>query len=501
MTLHATHAANMTTATGLPATSTVTTSTSGVSSQKSMAYPCPNNIQAQAQAQVLPTQARVQTPLTPQEWQGLVASGAHPVRQALHSFIATSCEKPPETKEEARAVLEEMFQIRAGRIRRAIEEGKLSTAEALKHKVIQRRESVVEGTLKNSRRDIVPSRAMSAPSESKVPSLTRDFSNSVSPQGQLWAQPQLTGEPTMIMADATLSQGLQGDIMNATSMEAGLFGEQATTFGLSDDDLMSSFTTFTAKLGDSLLPKTEPPTDCVPVFGGISQGRGHLAPHGQLPAQIQSSVPSLSPPTMGSPTASNESQSPSPWMSWISPEQSLLAGNGHKTLYAAQPALQPQPQPQPLQPSQPMMMHPMALPAYSGAQQPFSMSTDPRLVESHMLYQQGLFTPAGGATAAGGKPLPAGTWNQYMQYLMYQQDTGIQPSNPAIVLQQQYSRQPQASQQSYQQAPLDPHWQATMMTMMMDSNSTIDRSGRVDHTSSSVAFPATGFQGQHQPGL
>lgn len=67
------------------------------------------------------------------------------MRQALHSFIATSCEKPPETKEEARAVLEVMFQIRAGKIRRAIEEGKLSTAEALQHKVIQRRESVVEG--------------------------------------------------------------------------------------------------------------------------------------------------------------------------------------------------------------------------------------------------------------------------------------------------------------------------------------------------------------------
>ncbi|KAF9407539.1 hypothetical protein BGZ76_006088, partial [Entomortierella beljakovae] len=89
-------------------------------------------------------QNRIQTPLSPRDWQGLVASGAQPVRQALHSFIAASCEKPPETKEEARAVLEVMFQIRADKIRQAIEEGQLATAEGLKHKVIQRRESVVE---------------------------------------------------------------------------------------------------------------------------------------------------------------------------------------------------------------------------------------------------------------------------------------------------------------------------------------------------------------------
>ncbi|KAF9356766.1 hypothetical protein BGX34_009773 [Mortierella sp. NVP85] len=109
--------------------------------------PSHKRTQAHAQAPLTP---RAQTPLSAQEWQGLVASGALPVRQALHSFIATSCEKPPETKEEARAVLEVMFQIRAGKIRRAIEEGKLSTTEALQHRVIQRRESVVEGTLKNS---------------------------------------------------------------------------------------------------------------------------------------------------------------------------------------------------------------------------------------------------------------------------------------------------------------------------------------------------------------
>jgi hypothetical protein len=84
-------------------------------------------------------------PLSPQEYQGLVASGALPVRQALQTHIATSGDKPPETKEEARAALEVMFQIRADKIRRAIEEGKLATTEALQHKVIKRRESIVEG--------------------------------------------------------------------------------------------------------------------------------------------------------------------------------------------------------------------------------------------------------------------------------------------------------------------------------------------------------------------
>ncbi|KAF8927321.1 hypothetical protein BGZ47_002207 [Haplosporangium gracile] len=73
-------------------------------------------------------------PLSPQEYQGLIASGALPVRQALQTHIATSGEKPPETKKEARAALEVMFQIRADKIRRTIEEGKLATTEALQHK-------------------------------------------------------------------------------------------------------------------------------------------------------------------------------------------------------------------------------------------------------------------------------------------------------------------------------------------------------------------------------
>ncbi|KAG0337331.1 hypothetical protein BG005_004096, partial [Podila minutissima] len=65
-----------------------------------------------------------------------------PVRQALHWFIASSCDKPPASKEEAQAVLEEMFRLRAEKVRRAIEQGKLATTEALRLRVCQRRESV-----------------------------------------------------------------------------------------------------------------------------------------------------------------------------------------------------------------------------------------------------------------------------------------------------------------------------------------------------------------------
>lgn len=89
------------------------------------------------------TTTHSQQAVSPQEWQGIVASGAMPVRQALHSYIASSRDKPPASKEEAQAVLEEMFRLRAEKVRRAIEQGKLATTEALRLRVCQRRESVM----------------------------------------------------------------------------------------------------------------------------------------------------------------------------------------------------------------------------------------------------------------------------------------------------------------------------------------------------------------------
>jgi len=341
---------------------------------------------------------------------------------------------------------------------------------------------------------------MSAPSESRTMSLTPDSSSNIGLQGH-WIQPQLTDEPSMIVTDAVPPpQSLQTEPMNI-STDTDIFEERASTFGLSDDDIMSSFTTFTAKLGDSLLPRPDPYTGHAPAFGAISETGGQLA-HGQFATPIQSGAPSLSPPTIGSPTTSNESQSPSPWMPWMSLEQNLLAHQ--KPVFGSQPSSQP------LGPSQ-HSVPPMALnPMYSGVQQSFSMSTDQQIVEPHLLYQQGLFAPLGGPTNAGSKqgPLQADTWNQYMQYLLYQQEQDLQSSNPNIALQQQqYSQQVQVSQPPYQQSLLDPHWQATMMTMMMDPNSTQNSSRRVDrpqwinNNNDGLAFSGVAFQGQHQPSL
>ncbi|KAF9936849.1 hypothetical protein BGZ65_001990 [Modicella reniformis] len=429
------------------------------------------------------------TPLTPQEWQGLVASGALPVRQALHSFIAASCEKPPETKEEARAILEVMFQIRASKIRRAMEEGKLSTAEALKHKVIQRRESVAEGTLKNSRREKLPSRTMSAPPEHKPVFQVNESSNSGNIQGQPWVRSQLTDEPSMIAGDTTLLQGLQGGITDMTSMDTDLFGEQASTFGLSDDDLMSSFTTFTAKLGDSFLIKPNSAASYAPTLGNVPEYDDHIGPHGQLSTRLQSCAPSMTSPTMGSPTASNESQSPSPWMPWMSPEQGLLArSQGPKSAVEIQPQTQYS--------VVPLVLHQ----GYPGVQQLFPVSTEQQVVGSHFDYQQGgLFAPSAEASNTRGKQQQqqSDTWNQYMQYLFYQQALDLQSSDPSVVPRQHYSQQPQMS-------PPDPHWQATMMTMMIAQNPTlkngIDR--RSWTTNNDQTFSSgIGYQDQHQPSL
>ncbi|KAF9356765.1 hypothetical protein BGX34_009772 [Mortierella sp. NVP85] len=74
--------------------------------------------------------------------------------------------------------------------------------------------------------------------------------------------------------------------MNILSTNADMFEEKASTFGLSDDDLMSSFTTFTAKLGDSLLPRLDPSTGHAPAFGAISETGGQFA-HSQVPHDLE----------------------------------------------------------------------------------------------------------------------------------------------------------------------------------------------------------------------
>ncbi|KAF9087728.1 hypothetical protein BGX27_002866, partial [Mortierella sp. AM989] len=413
---------------------------------------------------------RIQTqPLSPQDYQGLVASGAQPVRQALHSFIATSCEKPPETKEEARAVLEEMFQIRANGIRQAIEKGQLATAEALKHKVIQRRESVVEGSLKNLNKVNPPRRSMSVPSagSSAVRFVMPDTSS------QPWINLQMTEEPSMDIDNTTAE--FQQDISSA---ETGLFGQQASTFGLSDDDLMSSFTTFTAKLGDSLLAKSP---QNVPNSSSFLNNDAQFTGHDRL----KRAIPSLSPPNGRSPTITNELPSPSPWMPWTAVGQDVETGPQPQypnmqqslgTFQSSQTAA-----------SQQNIMTLNMQQVYPGMHSALPASSQQNIINSHTIYPQSSFAQGSGAAIPGDKiqqpyhHQQVDTWNQYMQYLLHQQEMGMQLTGQSAPQQlQQYPQQPQvAIQQPYQQSP-DPHWQATMMTMMMNQDSDMRPSGEID---------------------
>ncbi|KAG0378950.1 hypothetical protein BGX24_002283 [Mortierella sp. AD032] len=473
-------------------------------------------------------------PLSSQEYQGIVASGALPVRQALQTHIATSGVKPPETKEEARAALEVMFQVRADKIRRAIEQGKLATAEALQHKVIKRRESIVEGA--------------------GIP---------LSPEATAGAT---AGDPMVIDGDDLLpphSHPHQQDLQPQ---------HQDTTFGLlSDDDLMSSFTIFAAKLGDSLLARDNfiherggPSSHQPQPSYGYNNTFDSTVVHNQQGSnnrsgvQLQTQEPPLEMmmvdtalPTL-SPTASNESQSSSPWIPWHSgrgngQEQDLVAnsfrGGGavavHPFAQAAQPATALLP-PQPHQGASHVSISSLVTnPQQQQQQQAYQtmFTKDPRDqslhyhhhpsaasafglgVQSVQIHPQAGF---GGGVAGmcqgssgsnvGEKQVEA--WNQYVQYLLHQQEMAFNVGDTLSPPHQHPQQHPQQNvqqvlfgQQQQQQVgaglsymnsdgpgpgpgpghpthpdatqnqppsiqPMDPHWQATMMTMMMEKNPT-----------------------------
>lgn len=546
--------------------------------------------------------------LSPQKYQGLVASGALPVRQALQTHIASSGEKPPETKEEARAALEEMFQIRADKIRRAIEEGKLATAEALQHKVIRRRESIVEGTQKTSALDQnhrPRDRSMSAPSERVTFSALTQFHSSATPapvahppqslmSGNVSQQPWFPtpshghvhplhphSSSTAFISQEPVSMHGHGNTTNYTApintstangqqgagataddpmlIEAEEQGQQDTTFGLSDDDIMSSFTIFTAKLGDSLLARDvprfgevgdsapgaasaaavpPPPPPGYNSFGvnvnqqdnssrvALAAGRGILQEPPLEMMMVDTALPTLSP------TASSESQSPSPWIPWRGPnahEQHDLMTNslsgptvpGPKAVHPfAQAHTQAQhpvattiispPQAQhvpistlvmPQRQQRRQHSYPGLFPKDPRNQDPQNSAAFGLDVQSvHMHPQRGFGLGGQGVQGGGGgsyvdeKQVEA--WNQYVQYLLHQQELADhqlqnEGNNPMIPAQhgqhlQQHVQQDPFVQQQQQagganmafasppqpNATMDPHWQATMMTMMMDQNPT-----------------------------
>ncbi|KAI7832246.1 hypothetical protein BC939DRAFT_99397 [Gamsiella multidivaricata] len=335
------------------------------------------------------------------------------------------------------------------------------------------------GTLRNSRRENAPSRAMSAPSESEGAPQTTFQTNDSNMQTQSWLQSQMTDEPRMMVDEPMeLPDGLQDSIMGMTSMDSNLFGDQASTFGLSDHDIMSSFTSFTAKLGDTLLARNDP------AFGGVSEQDGSRMRLQFMGANGTTSVPSLSPTSMErSPTIASESLSPSPWMPWVSSDQSLMAETQkQQQAFGLQAGSQVSAEPQHV--VLPMQSQSM----YAGVHQTFLASTDSQMGEPQPMYTQGI------STEAGKLPLQQQqmeTWNQYMQYLLYQQEQGpLQQQYP-----HQFPQQAQVTQQTYQQS-MDPHWQATMMTMMMDQNPTMERGV----SPNAMSMPSGGSYQGAQPG-
>ena len=343
-------------------------------------------------------------------------------------------------------------------------------------------------------------------------------------------------------------------------IEAEEQGQYDTTFGLSDDDLMSSFTIFTAKLSDSLLARdvsrfggmdgtasgaasaaAVPPPPGYNSFGvNVSQQDNNsrvaaaaAAAGGVLQEpplemmMVDTALPTLSP------TASSESQSPSPWIPWHGPsthEQhdfvakslSGASGPGPMTVH---PFAQAQAQAQYpvattiLSPPQAHQHVPMSTLVMSQQQQPHQQSypslfpKDPRNqvpqnssafgldVQSVQIHPQGGFGLGGQGVQGGGGGSYVGekqveAWNQYVQYLLHQQEFADhqlqnQGNNPLISAQHGQQLQHHVQQDPFVQqqqqaddaslsfasppqpnATMDPHWQATMMTMMMDQNPT-----------------------------
>lgn len=334
-------------------------------------------------------------------------------------------------------------------------------------------------------------------------------------------------------------------------------GQHDTTFGLSDDDIMSSFIIFTAKLGDSLLARD------VPQFGGMGSTAPDAASATAVPPPLPPGYNSFSVnvnqqdnnsrvaaaaaggvlqepplemmmvdtalPTL-SPTASSESQSPSPWIPWhgsSSHEQhdlvpNTLSGATGPGSMAVHPFAQAQaqhsvattilspPQAQQHAPmstlvmsQQPQLRHhsyPSLFPKDPRNQGPQNSSAFGMDVQSVQIHPQGGFglggqgVQGGGGSYVGEKQVEA--WNQYVQYLLHQQEFADhqfqnQGNNPLIPTQHEQQIQHHVQQDPFVQqqqqaaganlsfasppqpnATMDPHWQATMMTMMMDQSPT-----------------------------
>ncbi|KAG0320319.1 hypothetical protein BG000_003626, partial [Podila horticola] len=373
-----------------------------------------------------------------------------PVRQALHSFIASSCDKPPASKEEAQAVLEEMFRLRAEKVRRAIEQGKLATTEALR----LRRESV--GVSEGSHRATASPTSHTPDSEQKASGCRQE---------KRVVSSTLVAEPGMEMGQDLGSRG------------ASLYNQSAT-WGLSDDEIMSSFTTFTAKLGDTLLAR-DGATNTNKAGGNNTNSNSDIGFIKPEAIQIQTNMPVLSPTLGHSPTTSTESDSPSPWTPWIPLNNSNSNNNTHGPTNNVDVAQQNN---------------------RSGVQAPHLFAQ----TSLFPAFPQDIVLPAGydpqqqrQQRQQQQQPPPqlnqlqqTQAWNQYMQYLLHQQEQEGPISLPIQQQQLLYGQvrfaqhnpnpNPNPSPSPSPNPPfpsqasgasgqgVDPHWQATMMAMMME---------------------------------
>ncbi|KAF9985565.1 hypothetical protein BGZ75_002786, partial [Mortierella antarctica] len=195
--------------------------------------------------------------------------------------------------------------------------------------------------------------------------------------------------------------------------------DRPSTFGLSDDDLMTSFTTFTDRFSDSLLSRSGAPED----HGCHSHG-----PHQRQ--DWVTNAASLSPPSLEkSPVTPDDLLSRPAWTP-------LMPCMAYPTSAQQLPIVAP------ISPQEPQLRLPIA-------QSSIYAKSDPAV---HCFQSQ-----ASAAEEAVGSYGPlrhedqtTATWSHYVKYLMCSQEPWDQPSLP-------------------EQQPQDPQWQAAMMAMMMDT--------------------------------
>ncbi|KAF9325151.1 hypothetical protein BG006_011339, partial [Podila minutissima] len=276
-----------------------------------------------------------------------------------------------------------------------------------------------------------------------------------------------------------------------------LLYSQAATWGLSDDEIMSSFTTFTAKLSDTLLARDGAANMAnrnANTYTNSNTDIGFIKPEATI--KIQTNVPVLSPTIGHSPTTSTESGSPSPWTPWMplnnsNSNSNINDNNNNNSNSNSNTHDPPNNVNVTLQNNRPGVQAPQLF-AQTSLFQTFPQDLvlptnyDPQLLKRQQQQQQPQ-QPSSQQQALHSQRQQTQAWNQYMQYLLHQQEQesliGLQMQQQQLLYRQVRFAQsnpnpnpnpnppfPSQAGQSGQASGqgVDPHWQATMMTMMME---------------------------------